>query len=82
MVHNPGPQARPQITSKKSGKGGRARGEVQQDSSDYTTTVAPALQGSGRQSGRLREKGTTTYTTNGEVFRGGKRVNEGKYAGM
>ena len=34
----------------------------------------------GRQSGRLREKGPTTYNARGEVFRGGKRVNEYKYA--
>ena len=35
-----------------------------------------------RQSGRLREKGPTTYNARGEVFRAGKRVNEYKYAEM
>lgn len=30
----------------------------------------------GRKSGRLREKGPTTYTSKGEIIRGGKRVNE------
>ena len=30
----------------------------------------------GRKSGRLREKGPTTYTAKGEIIRGGKRVND------
>ena len=30
----------------------------------------------GRKSGRLREKGPTTYTSKGEIIRGGKRINE------
>ena len=30
----------------------------------------------GRKSGRLREKGPTTYTAKGDIIRGGKRVNE------
>lgn len=33
----------------------------------------------GRKSGRLREKGPTTYTSKGEIFRGGKRVNDDMY---
>ena len=44
-----------------------------------TTTTSKAA---GRQSGRLREKGPTTYNARGEVFRAGKRVNEYKYADM
>ena len=32
--------------------------------------------GAGRKSGRLREKGTTTYTAKGEIMRGGKRMND------
>ena len=30
----------------------------------------------GRKSGRLREKGPTTYTAKGEIIRGGKRIND------
>ena len=33
----------------------------------------------GRKSGRLIEKGPTTYTSKGEIFRGGKRVNGDMY---
>ena len=44
-----------------------------------STNVTATHQQSARKSGRLREKGPMTYTTNGEVFRGGRRVNEGKY---
>ena len=32
--------------------------------------------GPGRKSGRLREKGPTTYTAKGEIIRGGKRMND------
>ena len=42
-------------------------------------TNATGSKTAGRKSGRLREKGPTTYTARGEVFRGGQRVNEHKY---
>ena len=42
-------------------------------------TVTTNSKTAGRKSGRLREKGPTTYTARGEVFRGGQRVNEHKY---
>ena len=48
-------------------------------SANNEVTAPPASGAAGRKSGRLREKGTTTYTARGEVFRGGKRVNEYKY---
>ena len=37
---------------------------------------SPHESGAGRKSGRLREKGPTTYTAKGEIIRGGKRVND------
>lgn len=70
------------ITGPTVGKGNRIARQVQQSGGDSTTYATPTLEGSGRKSGRLREKGPTTYTTKGEVFRGGKRVNEGKYGNM
>lgn len=45
-------------------------------------TVATTSKTAGRKSGRLREKGPTTYTAQGEIFRGGRRVNEHKYDDM
>lgn len=81
-LKKPGPQAPIKTPGKKAGKGVMARRVVQQAGRNPTKNVAPIVEGSGRQSGRLREKGTTTYTTNGEIFRGGKRVNEDRYTGM
>ena len=52
------------------------RAVVQTTVGSNTATTSKA---GGRQSGRLREKGPTRYTARGEVFRGGKRVNESKY---
>ena len=37
---------------------------------------APDGSDAGRKSGRLREKGPTTYTAKGEIIRAGKRVND------
>ena len=37
---------------------------------------SPDESGAARKSGRLREKGPTTYTAKGEIIRGGKRVND------
>ena len=37
---------------------------------------SPDGTGPGRKSGRLREKGPTTYTAKGEIIRGGKRMND------
>lgn len=37
---------------------------------------SPGDIGPGRKSGRLREKGPTTYTAKGDIIRGGKRVND------
>ena len=68
-----------QLTGRKAGKGNQAVGQVQQLGHGSSTNVTATHQQSARKSGRLREKGPTTYTTNGEVFRGGRRVNEGKY---
>ena len=38
--------------------------------------LSPDEPSAGRKSGRLREKGPTTYTAKGEIIRGGKRVND------
>ena len=42
----------------------------------HTREASPGDTGLGRKSGRIREKGPTTYTAKGEIIRGGKRVNE------
>lgn len=61
-----------------------AHTEIQQShaptrkSANHELTNQPPSGMAGRKSGRLREKGPTTYTARGEVFRGGKRVNEYK----
>ena len=67
------------LTGRKAGKVNRVVGQVQQLGDGSSTNVTATHQQSTRKSGRLREKGPTTYTTNGEVFRGGRRANEGKY---
>ena len=43
---------------------------------DRTREASPGDTGLGRKSGRIREKGPTTYTAKGDIIRGGKRVNE------
>ena len=70
------------ITNLTAGEGSRVARQVQQLGADDPTYATPTPAGFGRKSGRLREKGPTTYTTKGEVFRAGKRVNEGKYGNM
>ena len=46
---------------------------------DAAATASAEGANPGRKSGRLMEKGPTTYTSKGEIFRGGKRVNGDMY---
>ena len=81
-VRNVPVRATQSIASRTGGQDSRARRRLPHSGGNPRTNVPATPEGSGRKSGRLRDKGPTTYTTKGEVFRGGMRVNEGKYGDM